>query len=820
MRVASQPRGESGKLGTCQSGHHLAGLGRVLSAGVVALAVCLLVWPDPAAAQDPTVQAGGGQKSSFPTTPGGMFGPKQTLDRSKPLYLQGDQLVYDTKGNRVVARGNVEIYYNNNVLTADEVIYDQSANTLTAIGNVALKDANGNLTRADRYTLTDDFRDGFVQSLSMVTKDNTRIWSERAVRRDASVTEFQKGRFTPCKSEGGMPPLWCISAATVVHDQNAATITYQDAQFEMFGMPLLYLPYFQHADPSVKRKSGFLQPSFGSSSTLGYSTEIPYYFSLDPSYDFTLHPRYFTKQGVLWQGDWRQKLGSGEYMVALAGIDQGNLNFEDNGPVRATSATDGFRGSIVTRGQFSLSSWWKTGWDATFESDNSFRRFYQLDSLLITDRVNTTYLVGQSDRNYFSAQLYQFHNLTESHAPGSTAFAYPIVNYNYVFADPVLGGELSWRSNAVAYTGNGGVAHEKWESLNRASTVVDWRRKLTDPLGIVYTPAASLRGDVVQASNYIDPVTGLLVGETTAARGLATGSATVSWPWLAGNSHVVEPIGQIIVRQASVDQFQLPNDDARSLIFDDTNLFETSKFSGYDRLETGVRANYGVQYTFQSGTGPFARVLVGQSNHLAGDNAYANLGITPATDAGGNLVFNTFYSAKSGLATDRSDYVLGAYIAPTDIFRIISQSRFDESSFDLRREDLTAVLNYGPVTAAAIYTYAGPNSAPGVTSELQGITGVLGLKLTDHWSMQASAIYDLTLNKPLTNSLQLKYSDECFVLTATYTDSYITDPTRDLVADRSIMLRFEWKYLGQLNYRTTILDNIMPSSYASPSSSP
>ena len=124
------------------------------------------------------------------------------------------------------------------------------------------------------------------------------------------------------------------------------------------------------------------------------------------------------------------------------------------------------------------------------------------------------------------------------------------------------------------------------------------------------------------------------------------------------------------------------------------------------------------------------------------------------------MVFNTFYSAKSGLATDRSDYVLGAYIAPTDIFRIISQSRFDESSFDLRREDLTAVLNYGPVTAAAIYTYAGPNSAPGVTSELQGITGVLGLKLTDHWSMQASAIYDLTLNKPLTDSLQLKYSDD------------------------------------------------------------
>ncbi len=101
-----------------------------------------------------------------------MFGPTPKVDKTQPLYLQGDQLIYDTKGNRTIARGNVEIFYNNNVLTADEVIYDQGANTLTAAGNVELKEANGNVIRADRYTLTDDFRDGFVQSLSVVAQDD------------------------------------------------------------------------------------------------------------------------------------------------------------------------------------------------------------------------------------------------------------------------------------------------------------------------------------------------------------------------------------------------------------------------------------------------------------------------------------------------------------------------------------------------------------------------------------------------------------------------------------------------------------------------
>ena len=70
-----------------------------------------------------------------------MFGNvKKKIDSTKPMNLQGDQLIYDTSGNRVIARGNVEIFYNDYILTADEVVYDQSAGTLTAVGNVTLKE--------------------------------------------------------------------------------------------------------------------------------------------------------------------------------------------------------------------------------------------------------------------------------------------------------------------------------------------------------------------------------------------------------------------------------------------------------------------------------------------------------------------------------------------------------------------------------------------------------------------------------------------------------------------------------------------------------
>ena len=437
--------------------------------------------------------------------PSEIFGKINTnIDRAQPMRLQGDQLIYDKSGDRVISRGNVEIYYNNYILTADEVVYDQSGGTLTAIGNVTLKEPQGNIVHADRYTLTDDFRDGFVQALSITSKDKSHISADRATRREGNVTEFENGRFTPCQSDGGTPPLWCISATRIIHDQEAATLTYQDAYFQIYGQPIFYLPYFQSPDPTVKRKSGFLTPDYGHSSTLGYITGIPYFFNLAPNYDATIEPIYFSDQGLFLKAEWRQRLANGQYNVKLAGIDQ-NANDLPGGSSNATNSNlDGVRGSVETHGLFSLSSWWKFGWDAIIESDDQFRRFYKLDSVLVTDRVNEIYLTGQSDRNYFSAKLYQFGGLLTNDTPQTESSTHPIIDYNYVFADPVLGGELKWNTNVLSFTRQDGTAvdpitgKQQDQNINRIVTELKWRRRLTDAIGISYTPFADFRGDVYQ----------------------------------------------------------------------------------------------------------------------------------------------------------------------------------------------------------------------------------------------------------------------------------------------------------------------------------
>ena len=92
-------------------------------------------------------------------------------------------------------------------------------------------------------------------------------------------------------------------------------------------MPLIYVPWFQMADPTVKRKSGFLMPSYGHSNQLGNTLQVPYYFALSDHYDFTFAPMYTEKAGTLLLGNWRQRMSSGAYSVELAGVwDDGTFD--------------------------------------------------------------------------------------------------------------------------------------------------------------------------------------------------------------------------------------------------------------------------------------------------------------------------------------------------------------------------------------------------------------------------------------------------------------------------------------------------------------
>ena len=140
-------------------------------------------------------------------------------------------------------------------------------------------------------------------------------------------------------------------------------------------------------------------------------------------------------------------------------------------------------------------------------------------------------------------------------------------------------------------------------------------------------------------------------------------------PW---GTTTIEPIAQVIIRPNETYAGRLPNEDAQSMVFDASNLFAVDKFSGYDRIEGGGRANVGVQATTQFDRGGSINVLFGQSYQLFGMNSFA---VADLTNTG----------VDSGLQNTRSDYVARVNYSPNRTYTFSVRARMDEATLNLNR---------------------------------------------------------------------------------------------------------------------------------------
>ncbi len=701
-----------------------------------------------------------------------LLDPSLKSNPDTPMLLQADELIYDNKNNKVRAKGNVEVFYNKYTLLADQIVYDRNQNVLIAEGNVRIKEPDGAIVKAERIRLTDDFREGFIKSLKIRTGDDASITADSATRVEGNTTIFKNGAFTPCKACEDHPekaPAWQIKAERVIHKKDAQLIEYENASFEFFGVPIAYVPYFAHPDSTKKQQSGFLTPSISQSTNLGYIAEIPYFISLAQNYDLTVTPVATTRAGAMLKTRWRHRLANGSYTIDLAGAydDSPDAKFEDDRKAR---------GSIVTKGNFKLGSFWNFGWDATIESDDKFRRFYKLDDVDATDRVSQVYLTGQSERNYMSVRTYRFGGLVQEDTADSNSWVHPVVDYNYILNNPVLGGEFSFNANISSLSRDKALLKPtSWDQVgvrsNRLTADIGWRKELIDPLGQVFTPFAKARGDVY---NYTE------VGDTerTETRGTVLAGLEYRYPFISNwgsSSHIFEPVGQIIYRPDNKKlQNRLPNEDAQSLVFDDTLLFDSNKFSGYDRLETGARANVGVRYTVNLENGGNIRTVFGQSYQLQGENPFQE-------------------AEESGLDTSRSDYVGGFYFEPSSHFGLIAQGRFDQENFELRRTDIHSWMSYGPFSASANYVKQTPKlDVNNLTGE--EIYGSAGIQLTKFWSLTGNIRYDLHDSEVDRHGVGLTYADDCFLFGVNYEHTTPVDGSVD--SDTTISFRIELKHLG------------------------
>lgn len=346
--------------------------------------------------------------------------PGSTAKGDKQMMVQAQEVQYDHVNHRVNAVGNVQMYFDGSTVEADKVSYNQDTKRLRAEGNVRLTEASGNITYGEILELNEDYRDGFVDSLRIETPDATRFAGARADRSDGRYSVLQGGVYTACeacKNDPKKPPLWQVKAARIIHDEQEKMIYFEQAQLEFFGLPVMYYPYMSAPDPSVKRKSGWLNPIFSTASRTGFRAEVPYFWALAPNYDLTLTPSITTKQGPLMQAEFRQRLMNGAYAIRAAGIYQ-----LDPGAFSGTPGDRDFRGQVETNGQFSLNQKWVWGWDGMLTTDKTFYSDYRPNSFIADARnpfqaykmegISQIYLTGRGNRSYFDARAVDYYGFS------------------------------------------------------------------------------------------------------------------------------------------------------------------------------------------------------------------------------------------------------------------------------------------------------------------------------------------------------------------------------------------------------------------------
>lgn len=752
--------------------------------------------------------------------------PKTASDGQ--MLVQATQVDYDYNNSRVSAVGNVQMFYNGTSVEADKVIYDQKTKRLHAEGNIRMTDADGKITYANVMDLSDDYRDGFVDSLRVDTADQTRMAATRADRSAGNYTVFQNGVYTacaPCKDDPKKPPLWQVKGARIIHDQLEKMLYFENAQLEFFGVPMAYMPYFSTPDPTVKRKSGFLMPTPNESTNIGYSIDVPYYWAIAPNYDMTIDPRYTTQQGLLAQVEFRQRLMDGSYQIRAYGIDQ-----QDPGAFAGQPGDRQFRGGVETLGQFAINDKWVWGWDGTLLSDYYFMSDYRLglykDPLgaflnLPTEAISQLYLTGVGNRSYFDARTIYY--LSFSGLQAQVPVVAPVIDYSNVINHSIWGGEVSYKGNFTSLTretaafdavnatalANGtcttpNTADSAAKNITpancllrgmpgtytRATAEVEWRRSFTDSWGEIWTPFASLRADAIDASISNQPgVSNFLpAGDSQAVRVMPTVGLEYRYPFInvqPWGTTTVEPIAQVIIRPNEPDAGKLPNEDSQSMTFDTSNLFSVDKFSGYDRVEGGGRANAGVQSTTQFDHGGSVTAVFGQSYQLYGLNSFA---VADATNTG----------IDSGLDKPVSDYVASIAYSPNRTYTFSARGRFDEATGSANRLEAEARANYDRWSVSVLYGDYAPQAELGYLTRREGILTSASVKVAANWVVSGSARWDLVANQLNQYVIGVGYVDDCFVLAANYVTSYSyvagnTPPT----LSQSFMLQIGLRTLAQ-----------------------
>ena len=706
----------------------------------------------------------------------------------------GDVITADSTGaDRVLAR------FRNATLRAGTVSYDLGLGIASADRQVEFSDPAGNVVFASHLELDADMRAGAAVDFATRFSNGASLMAATAVRRSENVNQLNYALFTPCPicdAEGNARvPSIAIQAETVVQDEDLRAVLYRNAVFRVGGVPVFYLPAFAHPDPTVERASGFLVPTPSYDEGRGVSLEIPYLRVVSPSEDWLISPQFNTDVAPLLNLQWRRRFVDGT-VVARGGYtyDRSFGDFDLDGDGNAESNVKyGDRTSrsyFLGHGRFDPQGPWRWGFTIERVSDKTlFDRYdirdpYQDNGLYYGDQrrlISQLYAERQTARSYLSIAAFGLQSLrvtrfdavtpalNEFEADGALPVVGPLVEARWEPSGPVFGGRLRLRGSAVAlfrgdYVGSPVLrpavipavppADLPGVDSRRISGQAEWRRTLISPLGVRWEPFADVRADLYSVED-LPTLPG--VEEGIISRSRATAGLDINYPLFRRMGPeadlILEPMLQL---SASTDPDldpRIPVEDSQTLELDESSLFRTDRFPGYDQYEGGLRVTFGTRATLRWAGGRQASLFIGRSHRSQEEPAF----LTPAPDLPGQLYDPT------GLADRGSDWVVQGSFSPSDRIRGWGHATLDDSG-GVRRAESALDGRWGRRNSATVsYIIDRSNPVVGPLNRNYEFVQLSGQQFVyGNWGVTASGIADLERDIITRSEVALLFDDDCF----------------------------------------------------------
>lgn len=728
-----------------------------------------------------------------------LYGVQDAVNSEKPVLYYADSQTYDRELGILILKGHVEFNHEGNVLEADYVTYNELTDIVTASGNVRLRQPNGDVDFAEYMELTGDMKEGLVLQLRTLLQDDSKIAALEG-RKFEDHEELDQAVYTPCELCGDEKPTWQINARRALKDNANKNIHFTDAQLRILDTPILYLPY---ATQPLERRSGFLIPGIGYNSTMGANIEIPYYIVLSEDKDATLSIVPFTDQNPLFLGQYRQRFSYG-YLATEGSI----TNYKKSAKDKKEELVQNFkipqtRGHVFGRGNFDLNETWRTRVSGGYVSDKTYLRKYGLsgfknDSNLTSKGILEGFL---NPRDYAAAKIYHFQGLRNEDKQSNISSPLPYLEYSGFSGVDSLGGRFNFDGNFLNLYRKRGI------NMQRGIGEVGWQRPWVASLGQVFTPVASLRGDLYSVEhgkkNRPRPVE-----KTGGARFFPQAGLNWRWPFvnsMCHQSYIVQPVAQLIAapdKAIGVEQRHIPNEDSVDFEFNDANLFSFDRFPGYDRIDTGSRGIYGGEFLTTGDVFGDVEVFLGQSYSFS----------------------NAQHGDKSqGFGRRPSDYVGRIEASPFHWLTLNYRFRYDQKTWNPRVSEAGGSIGPAILKLAVDYTFLSKHAAiteryankmrqsggKVATKDFNQINLTLSSQLTKTWSVMAMLRQNLKKKKKdkngksedlgtLEKGIGALYRDDCFGLGASIRRQYYKD--RDLRPATIFAVTLFLKNIGDFNY--------------------